>query len=207
MKKLLVKICGITTKETAKDLVCLKPDMIGLVFACSPRKVTLQMAGEIAEIARQKQVKVVAIFQNQPLDEILQAAASTKADYVQLHGNEPVEFCKKIPVKIIKTIKLKNSISETQKIMESYKPFIDLFLVDRAEQGRGGLVDLKQVKELASQYPILLAGGLNPENIKPILAEVGNVIKGVDVSGGVEKETGIKDLIKVKNFITKVRNI
>ena len=206
MKKLLVKVCGITTKETAKDLVCLEPDMIGLVFACSPRKVTLQMAGEIAEIARQKQVKVVAIFQNQSLDEILQAAASIKADYVQLHGNEPVEFCKKIPIKVIKTIKLKTSVDETRKIMESYKPFIDLFLVDRAEQGRGGLVDLKQVKKLAIQYPILLAGGLNPKNIKPILAEVGDVIRGVDVSGGVEKGAGIKDLIKVKNFITKVRN-
>ena len=205
MKRLLVKVCGITTKETAEALVCFEPDMIGLVFACSPRKVTLQRAREIAKIARKKQVRVVAVFQNQPLDEILQTVALINIDYVQLHGDEPVEFCKKISVKIIKAIKLKTSVDETKKIMESYKPFVDLFLVDRIEQGRGGLVDLKQVKELAGQYPILLAGGLNPENIKPILAEVGDVIRGVDVSGGVEKSAGIKDLAKVKSFITKVR--
>lgn len=208
MKKLLVKICGVTSESQARDISGLGPDMIGLMFAdSSPRKISIENAKKIAGIAKDEGVKVVAVFQNQPVEEVLQAAALFECDYIQLHGEESVEFVRQMPVKVIKAVRLKPTAIETKKIMQEYKPAVDLFLCDRPEQGRGEVVDLKQVKELANKYPLLLAGGLTPENIESVLAEAGNDIIGVDVSGGVESSPGVKDLKKVANFINKVKKI
>lgn len=207
-KKLLVKICGITAEKAARDVICLGPDMLGLVFVpSSPRKVTLKEAQAVAKAAQQARVKIVAVFQNQPLEEVLQIVALLKPDYIQLHGDETAEFCRQMPVKVIKAIRLKPEAAETRKIMEKYKPIVDLFLIDRPCQGRGDVVDLKQVEELAKVYPVLLAGGLALENISLVLAQVRDSILGVDVSSGVETSPGVKDLKKVVEFINKVKSL
>ena len=201
-----LKICGIKTIASAKTALHFKPDFIGLIFVpSSPRKVTIKTAQKIIALAKKNQTKTVAVFQDQLLDEVLKILKIIQVDYVQLHGNESPRYCTQIPCKTIKAIRLENTLAATKKNIAKYKNIPDFFLIDRPKQGQGKIVDLRQVKDLVLDYHIFLAGGLNPDNIQSILKKTDQNLKGLDVSSGVETKPGIKNMTKLKKFISKIK--
>jgi len=203
---MLIKVCGIADQETAKQLLSLRVDMMGLVFVkASPRCISIEKALNIKKLVGES-IKIVAIFQNQPLSEVKQIVDTLRPDYVQLHGQEDPGFCIEMQVPVIKAIRLKENALKTKQLLDEYKSVCRYFLIDRKVQGDGPLVNLAQFSELSAYYPLFLSGGLSPDNISQVLDSVDDSLVGVDVSSGVEDLPGRKNSKKLSNFVEKVRS-
>ncbi len=204
MSRLKIKICGIRSLENATDALDAGADFLGFNFVpSSKRYISPQVAKGVIEELNGRGV-VVGVFQNENIHQVNATATLLGLDFVQLHGDETNEYCQKVHVPVIKTISLQNSLQKTEFLLNTYKG-VSLFLVDRPIQGKGPIVDLKKVKHFAKKYPIILAGGLNKDNITNIFSEVGKGTYGFDINSGVENKDGKKDKDLIRNFVEKIR--
>ena len=209
-----VKICGIREKAHALAAIEAGADFIGLVFASSRRQVTPARAGEIVSAAKSRSdaIDTVGVFVNMPATEINNIAGSCNLDWVQLSGDESWEYCRQISRPVIKAIRIRQGQSPEQilsdlatwaKILTSKKY---LYLLDSEVEGRyggtGTAFDWTLARQAAEQSPVIIAGGLTPENVAEVIEMVAPW--GVDVSSGVETG-GVKDIAKIKAFIEAVR--
>lgn len=198
----LIKICGIKSIDSAKSVIKQQPNMIGLNFVPeSIRYVDIKTAKEISLLAHKQSILVVGVFQNQPIEYVINIIKNIPLDYVQLHGEEDASYCQQIPVPIIKKITLEN----VKQQIDKYKNVVHIFLIDRQKQGQGELVDIEQVKRLTSEYPVMIAGGLNKDNVESFVRKAGKNLLGIDASSGLEKILGEKDEQLVGSFVTEAR--
>jgi len=204
--KIFVKICGLCASDDVKAVAELKPDAMGFVFWRKSRRAV--KPEDVAEWVRDMppSIRKVGVFVDSPMAEIARAIQLAGLDVVQLHGHEPPEICEWIPVKVWKAFHLGEGIPESP---DSYR--VDAFLLDsysaEAPGGTGRVLNWGQAGEFvkACSKPVVLAGGLTPENVADAVRRVGPW--GVDVSSGVEFEPGRKDLAKVRAFIQRCREI
>lgn len=199
-----VKICGIKKKEEILFLNQLQPDYLGFVFAESKRRISVEQAKELISLM-DKNIKSVGVFVNADLDFVRRVVEEAGIDVVQLHGDEDQDYIDQIKsIEVWKAIGVSDS-GFNEKI-EDYR--IDKILLDTAVKGvRGGsgkTFDWQLAKEVAKERDIILAGGLNPENVAEAISIVNPY--GVDISSGVEDEFG-KNYNKCKKFIEEVRKI
>ncbi|MGB2877533.1 MAG: phosphoribosylanthranilate isomerase [Dehalococcoidales bacterium] len=209
-----IKICGI--KEARHALAAAKAgaDFIGLVFAPSSRRINLEKAQHIASAVKQSgcPTEVVGIFVNLSVSTVNMVADNCNLDRVQLSGDETWEYCKEIAKPLIKAVRLKRGqsaaevcayLAEGAKAMSNQK---HLFLLDPQVRGKyggtGTRLDWNLAGQIAMEYPVILAGGLTPENVSRALKMVAPW--GVDVSSGVEAG-GVKHVARIKAFIEAVR--
>jgi phosphoribosylanthranilate isomerase len=177
-------------------------DLIGLVFAESRRRVTVEEARKIS--CQTPGIGKVGVFVNTPLAEVQSVAHSCQLDYVQLHGDESPEYCSLVGYPVIKAFGIRPGVSST--IFEGYQASWTLFDTFNAGQqgGTGIAFDWQEAQALVCQTPrpLMVAGGLTPDNVAAAI----RLLKpdGVDVSGGVETN-GAKDLAKIEQFISAVR--
>ncbi len=204
--KTQVKICGVT--NVADGLVAAEAgaDLIGLMFyEPSPRRVTLAQASEISQALPRYLVRV-GVFVNPPPDLVMQAINDCQLTMLQFHGEEPSEFCTQFGLMSLKAIRIRDESS--LQLLENYRT--DAFLLDaHSRKGLGGTGEQFNwdlaVKAQAYGRPILLAGGLTPENVAAAVQTVHPF--GVDVSSGVESAPGIKDPAKVRAFIAAAKSV
>ena len=194
-----VKICGITTVEDALLAVDAGADALGLVFfEKSPRFVTQERAAEIIR-ALPPFIQVVGLFVNAPLEHVNTVAARCNLDIVQLHGHESPACCNAVNRRVIKGFRVKNITSLDH--MDEYR--VAGYLLDAYSPkafGGTGLTFNWETAVIAKKFgPIILAGGLTPENVSQAIEQVGPY--AVDVSSGVEAEPGRKDPAKVREFV------
>jgi len=205
-----VKICGITTREDAVAAIDAGADMLGFNFyPKSKRYVTPQKCARIVSFLAQytARVKMVGIFVNATRAEIERIAHDCHLDLVQLSGDEPSEFLTDLDVEAFKGIR-PSSLAEAQadaaRFARSSSPAL---LVDAYQPGEyggtGHTGDWALAQELATEYPILLAGGLTPDNVAAAIAQVHPW--GVDVASGVESDPGKKDSDKMRAFVEAAR--
>jgi len=199
---MLVKICGITTREAADAAVQSGADLIGFVFADSKRNISPIEAEQIAS-ALPSSVKKVGVFVNETVNNVLEIADTVGLDVIQLHGDEPPEMIEQLPYEVIKAIPAKPEHFNT---IQDYV-LADYFLVDspygQYRGGNGTTFDWDTLKNLPiDRSKLLLAGGLHPGNIQDAIQQV--VPAGVDVSSGVETE-GRKDRKKIDAFIKQAK--
>lgn len=190
--------------ESAEAAVNSGAEFLGFIFVPSSRRyIKPEDAKPIIELVR-KSIKIVGVFKNQTLEEVNKISSLLGLDYVQLHGQESAEYCSQINTKVIKAFALDSNfdVAETKDKMSKYS--VDYFLLDRKKQGEGEMLDLQTVKALASEFPVILAGGLNPDNVVEIIRIVKPQI--VDVASGVETD-GIQDLEKIKSFIKNAKEV
>ncbi|ASN07223.1 phosphoribosylanthranilate isomerase [Virgibacillus necropolis] len=198
---MLVKTCGIMTKEAADTAVQTGADFIGFVFAPSKRYMTADQAAEIAKTIPQS-VKKVGVFVNETAESITSIAEKVGLDYIQLHGDEPADFAEQLPYSIIK------AFPATPDSFAQIKDYpCDYYLIDSPfgsnRGGNGTMFDWAILKELnLDTNKLILAGGLTPENVQQAISLTEPI--GVDVSSGIETN-GSKDLSKIKNFIVKAK--
>lgn len=199
-----VKICGITSLEDAQAAVDAGADALGFVFyPPSPRYVTPEQAGQIIQTLPPF-VTTVGLFVDVALDAINGLAARCGLDRVQLHGRETPEFCRQVTRPVIKAIRIKNAASLTP--VPDYKVaayLLDAYVEGALPGGTGASFSWELAAQVKPYGPVILAGGLTPENIEVAVAQIRPY--GVDVSTGVERAPGIKDHQKVRQFIARAK--
>jgi phosphoribosylanthranilate isomerase len=202
-----VKICGITDPDDARDAALLGADAIGLNFyEKSPRCIDASRASRIMENLPAF-VSVVGVFVNHPDPQGLEDfAVSLGLHAVQLHGNETPDYCSMIQrVKVIKAFRVEAGFK-----VESLRGYGNgIFLLDSGSGsqfgGTGQVFDWNRAYGANAFGWIILAGGLNPENVDEAVSRLHPF--AVDVSSGVESSPGRKDYEKMRRFIEAVRKV
>lgn len=233
---LLVKICGTRKAENALEAIKAGADLIGIILVPGRgRYVPYKDAIAISKVIHESQVStgsvvsdrvgsqatdffanaafnvsshrplLVGVFQNQPLEEILELQKAYELDIVQLHGDEPLEWANAIPVPVIRSFKP----GQPGLARRGYHA---VPLLDSGSGGSGEQLDMGDVKSVLTKdagLRVLLAGGLNPDNVAQAIksaGELGERIVGVDVSSGVE-EGGVQSVAKIQAFIKAAKSI
>ncbi|MCB1759878.1 MAG: phosphoribosylanthranilate isomerase [Gammaproteobacteria bacterium] len=198
-----VKICGITRREDAEAAVAAGADAIGLVFyPPSPRAVTIEQAARLVA-ALPPFVSVVGLFVNADRDEIRRIVQRVPLDLLQFHGDEPPAECEGYGRPYLKAVRMRDGID----LLEQRKRYSGAaaLLLDSYRKGvpggTGATFDWQCIPaEIAPS--IVLAGGLDVDNVERAVRLLRPY--AVDVSGGVEREKGIKDAAKIAAFIRGV---
>ncbi|GAB2189428.1 phosphoribosylanthranilate isomerase [Sessilibacter sp. MAH2] len=200
-----VKICGLTNVEDALSAVELGADAIGLVFyPKSPRFVDLNTAREIA-LKVGPFTTVVGLFVDASVDVINSTLEKVPLHLLQFHGDETPEYCAQFSRPYIKAFRMAPGL-EVEALMDKYTGASG-FLLDAYKPGvPGGTGQSFEWQRFPRycKYPLILAGGLNPDNVSGALAST--EAYAVDVSGGVESSPGQKDVTKMMSFINSVKH-
>ena len=201
-----VKVCGITNLEDACAAIQLGADAIGFVFAKSPRQVTAQQASRIIE-KLPPFVSFTGLFVNAERKIVEKTIKTCRIDTLQFHGEESDGYCSyfKRTHKVVKAFKIKDK--KSLDLLLDYD--VDGYLLDTyiegAAGGTGKVFDWNLAKKAKTFVnPIILSGGLNPGNVAQAIKKVRPY--AVDVSSGIEKKPGKKDLRLMKEFIKAVRD-
>jgi phosphoribosylanthranilate isomerase len=198
-----VKICGITRAADARAAVDAGADALGFVFwPRSPRAVTVEQAERIVRDLPTT-VTTVGVFVNESVAEIARVVAAIGLRAVQLHGDEPVEQCTALPCPCIKAVAVSPALDADSL---SRWPAGVLLLLDVHDQerrgGTGATVDWDAAARIARVRPVMLAGGLRPENVEDAIARVAPY--AVDVSSGVEDGPGLKNAARIRELMDAV---
>ncbi|NQT71410.1 MAG: phosphoribosylanthranilate isomerase [Chloroflexi bacterium] len=194
-----VKICGITNLEDALGAVEYGADMVGFIFAPSPRKVDPQTVKDIVDKLPSSMIKV-GVFMDEELDKVKDTVSFCGLDMAQLHGDETPEFCAALSSKVIKTFTPQSLTSFD--LLKNYS--VDAFMLDK-QKGTDTLSEQLWpiAKQMGTHGPVILAGALTPANVTKAINAAHPY--AVDVASGVEKEPGKKDHQKMQDFIRKCK--
>lgn len=201
-----VKICGITRPQDAITAAHAGADAIGLVFyADSPRAVEPEQAREIVS-ALPPFVTTVGLFVDASEQTVREILAAVPLDLLQFHGHETPDDCQRYDRPYLKALRMR----EEADVVAAAKQYYDAagLLLDTYKPGvPGGTGDTFDWRRIPGQLnkPVILAGGLTPDNVAEAIAVARPF--GVDVSGGVEAEKGIKDAYKINAFMAEVERI
>ncbi len=215
----LVKICGVSEPRHARAAASYGADLIGVVFAPSQRQVTMGQAARIAEALGERagppadasvdaveerlragRPLLVGVFADQDADTINAIAREVGLDLVQLSGSEPWEVCGLIERPVLKCLKVRQG-QTAAKVLAQVQGGALLLLdpyVEGAYGGAGVTLDWDVAAQVAKEQPVMLAGGLRPDNVGRAVLIVHPW--AVDVSSGVETD-GVKDVAKIRAFI------
>ena len=204
-----VKICGITRPEDAEHAASLGAWALG--FNLWPGSKRVADPAVVAGIARalRRRVELVGVFVNPTLDEVVHATEAIGFTHVQLHGDEGPAFCTAVAertgARVIKALGVRSGAD----VRAAERYHTDLHLLDAAAGaaygGSGRAWDWELVAQRRSDVPLILAGGLNPDNVAEAIAAVRPW--AVDVASGVESAPGIKDPAKVEAFIAAAAGV
>ncbi|MEH2109755.1 phosphoribosylanthranilate isomerase [Nostoc sp.] len=207
-----VKICGITQPQQSIAIASLGATALGFICVpTSPRYVTTsQIRAAVAELP--DNIDTIGVFANATIPEIYQIVVDSGLTGVQLHGDESLNFCDQIRqvlpnVEIIKALRIRNL--EHLDTAVDYTKYVDTLLLDAYHPqqlgGTGKTLDWTMLEQFSPTCPWFLAGGLTADNIVEALNQVNP--SGIDLSSGVERTPGDKDLDKVALLFNSLKNI
>jgi len=199
----LVKICGITRLEEARQAQLLGAWAIGEVFAPSRRRIEPEAAAAINH-ALDEGITRIGVFVNEEIEELLAIIRLCALDVVQLHGEEPPEYLDELPVPVIKSFSLSGAVDEEH--IKRWRPWAYLFDTHSQAEYRGGTghsFNWEWLEPIREKERVILAGGLNPITVPTAIKRVRPW--AVDVSSGVEYPGGSKDPEKMEQFIKQVK--
>ena len=199
-----IKICGLTCLEDARAALDAGADYIGFVFHRDSRRHVTPDRAESILAGLGARVRAVGVFVNTHPEDALAVARQCRLWAVQLHGDELPESFAGYPARLWRSV----SFLDGQPSLDPEKWAVDRFVADAFAPGgqyggTGRVADWAAAAGLARVRPVMLAGGLTPENVAQAVAAVRPV--GVDVSGGVELAPGKKDPEKIRALIRAVR--
>ncbi|MHB8483804.1 MAG: phosphoribosylanthranilate isomerase [Nitrospiria bacterium] len=198
-----LKICGMTNLADAQMAVLYGADALGFIFyPKSPRRVMVQTVKEIIQ-ALPPFVTTVGVFVNETVETIRETVQQCGLSVVQLHGDESPEFCKRLGFRVIKAIRV--SGPEDLKRIGEYD--VQGILLDAYHPdfygGTGMPMNWNNLRGIGGGKPVILSGGLTPENVQRAIQTVSPY--GVDVCTGVEESPGKKSPEKMKLFIKNAK--
>ncbi len=208
-----IKICGITRAEQGLDIAQLGATALG--FICvqkSPRYVTPEKIREITSILPNN-LDAIAVVADTTIENIIEIVNYGSLTGVQLHGSESPDFCRQLrsllpdTIEIIKAFRIKTT--ESLEELDSYQDVVDTFLLDAYHPqmlgGTGKTLNWRDLQQFKPAKPWMLAGGLTPDNILEALSKLQP--DGIDLSSGVEKSPGNKDLDKVALLFNQLASL
>ncbi|NTV14726.1 MAG: phosphoribosylanthranilate isomerase [Desulfobulbaceae bacterium] len=200
-----IKVCGITRSEDAQYAVAAGVDALGFIFAAkSKRRVDPDQARRIIR-ALPPFVEAVGVFVNSEPARVRELSEYCGLTIVQLHGQESREFCQAMPLRVVKAFSIRPETSE-----QEFVPYAEVaagFLFDTWHEklagGTGLAFDWSLLAKLAIPRPLILAGGLGPDNVGAAIRQVRPF--AVDVNSGVEVSPGVKDQALIRAVVREVR--
>ena len=211
----LVKICGLTSEEQALQVAKLGANAIGIISVEeSPRYVSAEIKKKIFKTLESFYPKIdrVTVVQNCPVDLIIKNFLGNPSEtIIQLHGDEDIDYCKKIREKIPNIGLWKAFRIKTEKDFDKIQPFedlVDAILLDSWNEktygGSGKKIKTSYLRNLQFSKPWWLAGGISIKWIDEILNEIKP--DGLDISSSIEISPGLKDLKKTEQIIKFLKN-
>lgn len=205
MARTLIKICGVTRVVDAEQIVALGADVIGLNFVTgSPREITAAAAREIAD-AVGNQVELWGLFVNAAPARVREVLAIARLTTLQFNGDETAEQCSAFGLPWVKAIHMREAVDFPA--AEKSNAGARMLLLDTFAAGQRGGTGKRfdwTLWPLHSDLPLMLAGGLDPDNVREAVLRLRPA--GVDVAGGVEGAVkGVKDMGRCGAFIASVR--
>jgi phosphoribosylanthranilate isomerase len=203
---LKIKVCGMREKSNIDALNACMPDIIGFIFyPPSPRFVGWDFKPDTRIHALK-----VGVFVNESIEKVTETANHAALDFIQLHGEEPPEYCMQLNnsgFKIIKAFSIKERFDFKQ--TDSYTAFCEYFLFDTASGSKGGSglkFDWKVLEDYTFKKGFILSGGIGIEDADQILKLKNPAMVGIDINSRFELLPGIKDIDQIKNFIHAIRD-
>ncbi|MEN6423621.1 MAG: phosphoribosylanthranilate isomerase [Smithella sp.] len=199
-----VKICGITNKKDALFAAECGAAALGFIFyPPSPRYIKPDEARKIISALPDQPVKV-GVFVNEKPEDIKRILEHCGLDMIQLHGDEPPEYCRQFPLSmIIKAVELKNE----DDVNRAYSYDVAAILVDSRHTGlyggTGKTVNWKLSRRFSNKKPLILSGGLNADNVAEAMKIVAPA--ALDINSGVEASPGKKDHKKLEKIFSVIR--
>jgi phosphoribosylanthranilate isomerase len=203
--KTAVKICGITRAEDALAAAHCGAHAIGLVFyRPSPRYVDPEVAAGIVR-ALPPFITPVGLFVDAPADEVRAISVRSRVQMIQFHGAETPDFCVAFDLPYMKGVRVRPGVDLLQyaRDFQGAKALLLDAYQEGLHGGTGAVFDWNLIPS-ALPLPVVLSGGLNPDNVADAIRRVKPF--AVDVSSGVESSKGIKDVRKIEAFVNGVRN-
>jgi len=201
-----IKFCGITRAEDARVAAALGVDALGFVFVPgSPRCLTLHAAAAIRE-QLPPLISVVTLLQNPNSDEVWETIDAMQPHLLQFHGEETAQFCASFGMPYLKAVAMRGPQRPLAEVAADYADAAALLLDGHAAGELGGQGKTFDWADIAAgvKIPLILAGGLNPENVATAVRTARPY--AVDVSSGIESKPGIKDSGKMEAFVRHVRD-
>lgn len=197
---MFVKICGLTSEEDALLAVAQGADAVGFVFAPSPRQLAAAIARDIAR-RLPPEVLTVGVFRNEAPSRVVEICQFAGLRAAQLHGHESPADCQWVRSRVGLLIR---GFAAGDPDLDRFDDYhADIALIDSPTPGSGEVFDWSLAERAPSNRPLLLAGGLTPDNVAEAIHQVQPW--GVDVSTGVESAPGRKDALKVSRFIAAAK--
>ncbi len=204
-----IKVCGMTDMAEANGLVAAGVDALGFIFVeASPRNINPEKARKLVA-ALPPFVDAVGVFVDQDLEVVNEIAEYCGLTMVQLHGAESPQYCEAVDVRVVKTFSIRSDaeVCETNPYFDPYLEVVSGILLDTFHEklagGSGQTFDWELTKKCHPTVPLILAGGLNPENIADAIRQVRPF--AVDVNSGVETSPGVKDIGAVERLVESMR--
>jgi len=196
-----VKICGTTSEEDALLAIAMGADAVGFIFAPSPRQVS---PVHVRDIARRlpPEVLTVGVFRNELPERVVEVVNSAGLNGVQLHGRETPEQAQFVKERV--PVLFQAFVAGDPAIQRAKAYGADAIMLDSPSPGSGQVFDWRLADGVPDGVRLLMAGGLNPENVAEAIGSVKPW--GVDVVTGVESSPGHKDPIKVREFIANAKH-
>lgn len=199
-----IKICGLTNISDALAASAAGADFIGLIFVPeSPRAVTPSIAADLHS-ALAGRARTVGVFRNAEIETILDIHAKVGFDLVQLHGRETPDFCRRMPVPVIKVFEITPELTHAE--VSAYRDVAAYFLFDRPKGETSPDWTVRAARFLATvplPLPFFFAGGLTADSVSGIVRDIAPF--GVDVASGVEVSPREKDPTRMTAFCEAAR--
>lgn len=200
---MLIKVCGLKREEDIADLSKLdEVDFLGFInVSQSPRYVGRSF--KIPETSK----KTVVVFRNSTLDEVKSVQERMKFDYIQLHGDETVDYCRSISAitKTLKAFSIQNE--QTFRMIEKYDGICELFIFDTPSKlggGSGKKFDWDMLRNYKGNTPFLLSGGIGPQDIDQLRKIDHPKFIGVDINSRFEERPAEKDTALIQAFLNEL---
>lgn len=212
----LLKVCGMLHPENIMELAALQPDYLGFIFYKGSKRYAGEVLPEVLE-RLPEQIKKTGVFVNETIDTVLQLVQKYPLNALQLHGSESPEYCSTLKlrlqehsgagVKLIKAFGVNDTFDFYQ--LNAYVGLVDYFLFDTQTPDHGGSgrqFDWQLLAKYTLDVPYFLSGGIGVESAEMLNEIVDERLFAIDVNSKFEIEPGLKDLSKLKEFISKLRD-